>query len=106
MTDTTDAAGLSRHERHLQIMDGVTLTLLAVGAALMVVLVRRPSLEAVLIAIAGLMLGVSTILSIRRRRAGGETVTKGRSFGLGFILRIAPNLLILAALALSFARDG
>jgi len=106
MTVPLDSPDQRRHDRSMEIMEGVTLTLLAIGIALGLLLVPRLSLEAVLLGIAGTMLAISTVVSMHRRRRGYEPAIQGRRFGLGFLLSITPNLLILTVVVLTFAKAG
>lgn len=104
--DTRPTRSLTGPERNLQILEGITLTLLAIGITLMIALVRRIDLQVVLIVVAGLMLGISTVVSMHRRRTGYDPAIQERPFGMGFLLRIAPSILILAAVIIGFTKGG
>jgi len=105
-TDIPETRSPNRSERSLHILDSITLALLAVGAILMIMTTRRIDLQIMLMVAAGLMLGVSTIVSMHRRRTGYEPAIRGRPFGLRFLVRIAPSLMVLAAAIMSFAEKG
>ncbi len=86
-------------QRTLLAIEILTLVLLAVGLALMFVLVRRVDLHVVLLLIAGGMIGVSTVASMRRRISGRPAPSPRRPLWFWTLVRLTPNLLLLVVAA-------